>query len=426
MSIPSPAGKGAQGSALVAQYERVRDRTSAYCSGLSDADMTVQSMEDASPAKWHLAHTTWFFETFILKPHAPDYRVFHEAYDFLFNSYYEAVGARHARPKRGMITRPGKDEILAYRAHVDDAMQRLLANEVEAAVAELVALGLNHEEQHQELLLTDILHLFAQNPLYPAFSEPQPLPLQPEVGDAHFIAFDGGIYSVGHGGNGFAYDCEGPRHEVLLRPFKLADRLVTNSEWLDFIMDGGYRNAALWLSDGWALVNREGWEAPLYWHRDATGDWAQMSLKGAIPIDPNAPVCHVSYFEADAFARWAGKRLPSEFEWEVAAASVPVTGNFAAPGRPLKPLPAAKGDGLRQMFGDCWEWTQSAFTAYPCFRPAEGAVGEYNGKFMCGQFVLRGGSCATPEGHIRATYRNFFYPHQRWQFMGLRLAEDVE
>ena len=406
-------------------YSHVRKESEALAAPLSDADATVQSMPDASPTKWHLAHTTWFFETMVLKPNVTGYRVFDEAYNFLFNSYYESVGERQPRPRRGMITRPSLDEILAYRAHVDDAMGRLIASGPEGTIAELIELGLHHEQQHQELLLTDILHLFAQNPLKPAYRDPVPLPVAEEPDETRFVGFDGGIVEIGHDRTGFAYDCEGPRHQALIRPFRLADRCVTNREWLEFMADGAYRDPLLWLSDGWAQILENRWSAPLYWE-ERDGAWGSMTLRGFQPIDPAAPIAHVSYFEADAFASWAGKRLPTEAEWEHAASSLSATGNFADGGAGrLRPAPAKPAKGLRQMFGDVWEWTQSPFVAYPGFRVAEGAVGEYNGKFMCGQFVLRGGSCATPTGHIRPTYRNFFQPDKRWQFSGLRLAEDA-
>lgn len=411
---------------LAARFEKVRSDSRALAKPLSDADATVQSMEDASPAKWHLAHVTWFFETMVLKPNLAGYAVFDEAYNYLFNSYYETIGERQPRPRRGMITRPSLDEVMAYRAHVDAAVAELLEASVADDVAELVELGLHHEQQHQELLLTDILHLFSQSPLKPAYREPSPLPVEPAVGELGWVSFDGGIVDVGHGGEGFAYDCEGPRHQALIRPFKLADRLVTNGEWLQFMADDGYRNPLLWLSDGWATVQANGWSTPLYWSLRDGEPWS-MTLRGPQPVDPNAPVVHVSYFEADAFATWSGKRLPTEFEWERASEGLSQDGVFANGGSGrLRPKPAATGaPGLRQMFGDVWEWTRSPFSPYPGFKPAAGAVGEYNGKFMNGQYVLRGGSCATPDDHIRATYRNFFQPDKRWQFCGLRLAEDA-
>jgi ergothioneine biosynthesis protein EgtB len=406
-------------------YRKVRDASVTLAAPLSDADATVQSMPDASPTKWHLAHTSWFFETMLLIPFLPGYRVFDPAFNFLFNSYYESVGERQPRPKRGMLSRPALPTVLHYRAHVDDAIETLLQDPLPATVANLIELGCQHEQQHQELILTDILHLFAQNPLRPAYRDPGPLALEPAAAGADgMTSFDGGIIEIGHDGRGFAFDCEGPRHQVLLEPFRLANRLVTNAEWIGFISDGGYRNPLLWLSEGWAKVRAEGWSAPLYW-RERDGTWWNMTLRGEQPVDPAAPVSHVSYFEADAYATWTGRRLPSEAEWEHAARDLPLTGNFVESGR-LRPKPAAAGaTGLTQMYGDVWEWTRSAFAPYPRFKPAEGAVGEYNGKFMSGQYVLRGGSLATPANHIRASYRNFFPPDARWQFSGLRLAEDA-
>jgi ergothioneine biosynthesis protein EgtB len=390
---------------------------------LSDEDQVVQAMDDASPTKWHLAHTTWFFEAFLLKHFLPGYSVFDERFEYCFNSYYESVGPRHPRPKRGLLTRPSAEEVRAYRAFVDQALDRLFDAALVPEAAELIELGINHEQQHQELLLTDILSLFAAEPLKPAYQEASPGIRVGNAAPLEWMSFDGGIYEIGHDGKGFAYDNEGPRHEALIRPFKLASRCVTNAEWRQFIEDGGYSTPTLWLADGWNTVKSQDWHGPLY-VEEAEGGMMQMSLLGFRPVDPAAPVTHVSYYEADAFARWAGYRLPSEFEWEVAAASVPVEGRTLG-ARHLRPMPAAPGAGLAQMFGDVWEWTGSAYLPYPGFKAAAGAVGEYNGKFMCNQFVLRGGSCVTPEGHVRRTYRNFFYPHQRWQFTGLRLAQDA-
>jgi ergothioneine biosynthesis protein EgtB len=394
---------------------------------LSAEDMTVQAMEDASPSKWHLAHVTWFFETFILAKHLPHYRPFDDTFNYCFNSYYESQGPRQPRPKRGVLTRPSSERVMAYRAHVDEGLVNLFALGVapESEIARLIEIGINHEQQHQELLLTDILALFAANPLRPAYRNPRPRAAVPEPVQSGWIDYPGGIRQAGHGCEGFAWDNEAPRHDVLIHPFRLADRLVTNGEWLAFMQDGGYRTASLWLADGWATVNRDGWDAPLYWEQ-RDGQWLAMSLEGLQPVDRAAPVAHVSYFEADAFARWAGKRLPTEFEWEVAAQDLPATGNSLAT-KALRPLPAEPEPGgkPRQMFGDVWEWTQSAYLPYPGYRPPAGALGEYNGKFMVSQQVLRGGSCATPPGHTRATYRNFFYPQQRWQFMGLRLASEI-
>jgi len=390
---------------------------------LSDEDQVVQAMDDASPTKWHLAHTTWFFEAFLLKRFLPGYSVFDERFEYCFNSYYESVGPRHPRPKRGLLTRPSAAEVRAYRAFVDDALARLFDRELAPEAAALIELGINHEQQHQELLITDILALFAAEPLKPAYREAGAGVRAGEAAPLDWVAFDGGIFEIGHDGEGFAYDNEGPRHQELVRPFKLAGRCVTNAEWIEFIDDGGYATPTLWLADGWNTIKTDDWRGPLYFEA-AEGGYLQMSLLGFRPVDPAAPVTHVSYYEADAFARWAGARLPSEFEWEVAAGSVPLQGRTLGAGH-LRPLPAPAGPGLQQMFGDVWEWTASAYLPYPGFKAAPGAVGEYNGKFMCNQFVLRGGSCATPEGHVRRTYRNFFYPHQRWQFTGLRLAADA-
>jgi ergothioneine biosynthesis protein EgtB len=399
----------------------------ALAAPLSDEDQTVQPMDDASPTKWHLAHTTWFYEAFVLRAHLAGYRPFSDDFDYCFNSYYETKGERQPRGLRGLLTRPSAQEVRDYRAHVDKGLDRLLAKaEVSATVAELIELGINHEQQHQELLLTDILSLFAANPLRPAYLRPKTRP--ESVGGANplaWVTFPGGIRTVGHDGSGFAYDNESPRHEVLLRPYRLADRCVTSGEWLAFMDDGGYRDPLLWLADGWGAVKTNGWEAPGYWER-RDGAWQQMTLNGLVPVDERAPVAHVSYYEANAFARWAGKRLPTEFEWEVASEGYPLAGNDLATGA-LRPRPPPQpGEGrLAQMFGDVWEWTASAYQPYPGYRAAPGGIGEYNGKFMVSQQVLRGGSCVTPGGHIRATYRNFFFPHQRWQFMGLRLAEDA-
>lgn len=412
---------------LADRYIQTRHLSMELASPLGPEDMVVQAMDDASPTKWHLAHVTWFFETFILSRHFPGYRVFDETFNYCFNSYYESQGARHPRGRRGLLTRPGIEKVFAYRAHVDESMSRLLATDYDADVERLLEIGINHEQQHQELLLTDILALFAAGPLRPAYRQARQ-PRRPAPEDASrpgWIEYEGGIRQVGHDGKGYAWDNESPRHDVLVHPFRLADRLVTNGEWLAFMEDGGYRTAALWLADGWATVNREGWQAPLYWEQQ-DGEWLQMSLYGLGAIDRAAPVAHVSYYEADAYARWAGQRLPTEFEWEVAAAPLPVKGNTLG-SRAFRTLPAgAPADGVPwQMFGDVWEWTQSAYLPYPGYRPPEGAIGEYNGKFMVSQQVLRGASCVTPDGHSRATYRNFFYPNQRWQFTGLRLATEI-
>ncbi len=402
---------------LAARYRAVRGLSAALAGPLSDADASAQSMPDASPAKWHLAHTTWFFETFLLTGR-PDYRLFDDRFGFLFNSYYEAIGPRHARPQRGLLTRPSLDDVLAYRDHVDAAMLARIGGFDPAALA-LLELGLNHEAQHQELLLTDILDLLARNPLQPALYPPDERPRGIER-DTGWVTHPGGIVAIGHAGTDFAFDCEGPRHPQLLQPFALADRLVSNREWQDFIADGGYRNAALWRSDGWAWVQREGIETPAHWRREDDDGWTGFGLAGRRPIDPAAPATHISHYEADAFAAWAGVRLPTEAEWEAAAA-----GHDSDAGNQLdRPGPVAPQGGAA-LFGDCWQWTMSAFLPYPGFRAAPGAVGEYNGKFMNGQMVLRGASCATPRGTSRASVRNFFYPHMRWQFTGLRLARDV-
>jgi len=390
---------------------------------LSDEDQVVQAMDDASPTKWHLAHTTWFFEAFVLPRFLPDYRRFDETFEYCFNSYYESVGPRHPRPQRGLLTRPSAAQVRAYRAHVDEALERLSDNGLPEDAAALIELGINHEQQHQELLLTDILSLFAAEPLKPAYREAKPGVSVHTAAPLAFTAFEGGIFEVGHEGDGFAYDNEGPRHEALIRPFRLANRCVTNAEWIDFIEAGGYATPTLWLADGWNTINAQAWKGPLYFE-EAQGGYMQMSLLGYRPVDPAAPVTHVSFFEADAFARWAGYRLPSEFEWEMASTNLPVAGRDLGADH-LRPMPATSGEVLSQMFGDVWEWTASAYLPYPGFKAAPGAVGEYNGKFMCNQFVLKGGSCATPQGHVRRTYRNFFYPHQRWQFTGLRLAADA-
>jgi len=407
--------------ALADRVARVRALSLALAAPLSDADATVQSMPDASPTKWHLAHTSWFFETFVLRDHVPGYALHDARWPFLFNSYYEAEGRRHARDRRGMVTRPTLDEVRGYRAHVDAALAAALPT-LPAAARALVALGCHHEEQHQELLVTDILHLFGENPLEPALwpaARKVPVAMPGALG---WIEHGGGVVEIGDDGTGFAFDCEGPRHRALLAPHAIADRTVTNGEWAAFIANGGYRDPRHWLSDGWAWVAANRIAAPMGWEaRD--GGRTRFGLDGRRAIDPAAPVTHVSFFEADAYASWAGARLPTEFEWEAAAAAFdPAGGNQMDAAGPVEPRPAADGPGF---FGDVWEWTGSAFRPYPGFQAAAGAVGEYNGKFMSGQFVLRGGSCATPRGHVRASYRNFFYPHQRWQFTGVRLAKDI-
>ena len=391
---------------------------------LSAEDMCVQPMDDASPTKWHLAHTTWFFERFILEAHVPGYKVFDDRFNYCFNSYYETQGRRQPRQHRGLMTRPTAEDVAAYRRHVHQALRGLFTDGIASRgdIADLIEIGINHEQQHQELLMTDILSLFAVGPLRPAYRDRSEPSRTEAAAPLTWSSFEGGISEIGHGGLGFSWDNESPRHEVLVRPFRLANRLVTNGEWLEFMAAGGYREATLWLADGWAQVKREEWDAPLYWEQQ-DGQWSQMGFDGMQPVDEAAPVCHVSYFEADAYARWAGKRLPTEAEWEIAAQDVEPVGNTLGTGN-LRPM-RAQCDGLQQMFGDVWQWTQSSYSPYPGYRPPEGAIGEYNGKFMVSQQVLRGASCVTPDHHSRATYRNFFYPWQRWQFLGLRLAEDA-
>jgi len=404
-------------SPLRDQYREIRSKSLELTQPYSAEDHMLQSMPDASPAKWHLAHTTWFFETFILGTHVPGYKPFDQRYKQLFNSYYKQLGSHPYRGSRGLMSRPSLNEIHAYRSHVDDAMLDHL-KAVDENTASLIELGLNHEQQHQELILTDIKHALWSMPLRPGrVSRPHAVS---QSTPPRWVDFEGGIYKIGHSGTGFAFDNEAPRHEVLLRRFKFGSRLVTNSEFLEFMNDGGYRRPELWLSDGWDAICSQGWHSPLYWEDD-DGRWFEFTLAGMEELDPNGPVCHVSYYEADAYARWSGARLPREDEWEVAAAQNPSTGTLLESGR-LHPAPA-HGIGLQQGFGDVWEWTSSAYEAYPGFEPAAGLIGEYNGKFMCNQFVLRGGSCATPSSHIRATYRNFFPPHARWQFSGIRLAK---
>ncbi|MFL4967797.1 MAG: ergothioneine biosynthesis protein EgtB, partial [Xanthobacteraceae bacterium] len=380
----------------------VRAATVALAAPLSPEDCQAQSMPDASPVKWHLAHTTWFFETFLLGAFAPEYRPAFPEYRVLFNSYYNSVGRKHPRPERGLLTRPTLAQVMAYRDTVDDAMvaaiDRLADGNGDAGFASLLTLGINHEQQHQELILTDILHAFAQNPTAPAYAADWTWPTSP-TGAGGYCTIEG-IHTVGHDGKSFMFDNEGPAHEVLIAPVKLARNLVTNAEWLEFMAERGYETAALWLSDGWSAVQSEGWTAPGYWQQ-IDGVWFAMTLRGLTPVDPAAPVCHISYYEADAFARWAGKHLPSEAEWEV----------------------AARARELTDVFGLVWQWTRSAYAPYPGYRAATGALGEYNGKFMINQMVLRGSSLATPDGHARVTYRNFFYPPHRWQFTGLRLAD---
>ena len=407
--------------ALSRRYARVRARTEALAAPLSAEDAMVQSMPDASPAKWHLAHTTWFFDEFVLARHGGGHRWHDERWRVLYNSYYEAVGPRHARPARGVLSRPSLDEVRAWRARVDEGVLALL-KDADAAALDAVLLGTHHEEQHQELLLTDVQHAFFSSELRPAYTE---RPLEPSAPGSMVIpvmwaAFDESLVDLGHAGDGFAFDNETPRHRALVGAFRLASRLVTNGEYRDFIADGGYERSDLWLADGWTAVHAGAWRSPLYW--DPGGERA-FGMRGMQALDPRAPVAQVSFYEADAFARWAGARLPTEAEWERAARDHAVDGTFVDGGR-LATAPAA-GEGTTQLFGDAWQWTASAYLPYPRFRPLEGALGEYNGKFMSGQMVLRGGSCFSPREHLRATYRNFFPPHARWQVSGIRLARDA-
>lgn len=442
----------------VEDFARIRTRTTELVAGLAPEDMVVQSMEDVSPTKWHLAHTSWFWEVFVLEPHLSGYAVLDRAYHFLFNSYYVHAGERHCRAQRGWLSRPTVAQVLAYRAHVDEAMTRLLEDrariEETPGLAGLIRLGMNHEQQHQELILTDLKHVFGVNPLRPAYRPPPRTPAteveeRPQTASAdplRFVSFEGGVHEVGMRGAGnlsdpaapFGYDNEGPRHRRFLEPFALADRLVTCGEYLDFMNDGGYRRPELWMSAGWAARETHGWSEPFYWEK-REGAWWVFTLGGLLPLDPAEPVVHLTWYEADAYARWAGARLPREDEWEVAAraaleAGAP-EGSFVDDGR-FHPAPAALpapaqapdpgGPGsLRQLLGDAWEWTSSDYAPYPGYQPAPGAVGEYNGKFMTGQYVLRGGSCATSRDHLRLTYRNFFPPDAAWQFSGVRLARDL-
>jgi ergothioneine biosynthesis protein EgtB len=423
-----PSAGAADRSTEHARFEAVRQDSEALAANLSPEDQTIQSMPDVSPTKWHLAHTSWFFETFILGPHDPAYRPFDPAFTYLFNSYYEAVGPRHPRPQRGLLSRPTVDAVAAYRDYVTAAMLRLIDTAGEATwreIAPLVELGRNHEQQHQELILMDIKHVFSVNPLLPAYQAPRPYAVGAAGPSRRWVEFDGGLVETGHAGPGFAFDNEGPRHKVWLDPFRLATRPVSCGEYIEFIEAGGYSRPEFWLSEGWTSVQQQDWQAPLYW-RCADGEWRIFTLSGERRIEPAEPVCHVSFFEADAFARWAGHRLPTEAEWEVAAAGAPLAGNLADSGHFHPCADAAGGDAeLRQMVGDVWEWTASPYVAYPRFRPVVGAIGEYNGKFMSSQMVLRGGAAVTPADHMRISYRNFFPPSARWAFSGLRLAEDV-
>jgi len=409
------------------QYFRaVRQDSENLCQPLQIEDYVIQTTPEASPAKWHLAHVTWFYETFILTVFSENYREFHPRFRYLFNSYYEQVGEFFPRPQRGLLSRPTVEEVYRYRAYVDEQMAQLIETASEENwinIADRLVIGLNHEQQHQELLLTDLKYNLAFNPLRPAYRDDLPTASRRSAPTLNWLDYSGGLESIGYQGDGFAYDNESPRHQVYVPPYRLASRLVTNGEYLAFIEADGYKRPELWLSDGWNTLHKMGWQAPSYWEK-VDGQWWQMTLGGMRPLAAEDPVCHVSYYEADAFASWQEKRLPTEAEWELAARDLPVKGNLRDSGF-LQPIVADGDSGLLQMVGDVWEWTQSPYTPYPGYRPQPGALGEYNGKFMCNQMVLRGGSCVTPNDHIRPTYRNFFYPNERWQFNGIRLAEDL-
>ncbi len=413
---------------FISRYKTVRKFTDELCKPLVTEDYVVQSMPDVSPTKWHIAHTTWFFETFVLAKAINNYEPLNHDYAYLFNSYYIQAGNRFYRPHRGLLTRPTVAEIFKYREFIDQKMIEFIQSakeEVYEKFAPVIEIGINHEQQHQELMLTDIKHVFSMNPLHPVYNDVD-LASVNSIPSTKWVAFEEGVYEIGHEGNGFSYDNETPRHKTFIQPFELANRLVTNAEYLEFIEDGGYSKPELWLSDGHGAVEREKWIAPLYWEKH-NGDWWNFKLNGFNKLELNEPLCHVSHFEADAFARWAGCRLPTEFEWEIASSNIPLEGNFVE-NKIFHPVAQNVKENtnkqLNQMFGDVWEWTQSAYLPYPRYRTLPGALGEYNGKFMSGQIVLRGGSCATSVTHIRKTYRNFFYPQSRWQFMGIRLARD--
>jgi ergothioneine biosynthesis protein EgtB len=408
---------------LATRYAAIRQASLAIADGLDAEDCALQSMPDASPVKWHLAHTTWFFETFVLEKFAPAHAPFRAEFREFFNSYYNAVGEQFPRPQRGLISRPGLAEVIAYRRHTDAMMQRLLEQQsLPHDALTLLELGLNHEQQHQELIYTDLKHLLSLNPFAPAYKKDATVESRPAAPLA-WNAYRGGVTEIGHDGVGFAFDNESPRHRQFVEPFELASRPVTNAEYLAFVQDGGYQRPGFWLSEGWQIVQAQHWSAPIYW-RQVDGQWQEFTLDGRQPLDLARSVVHVSHFEADAYAHWAGARLPTEFEWELAAAGQPVEGNFVESGA-LHPL-ASPGGGMSALFGDVWEWTSSSYAPYPGFRAASGAVGEYNGKFMANQYVLRGGSCVTPATHIRATYRNFFPSAARWQFSGIRLARSSD
>jgi ergothioneine biosynthesis protein EgtB len=424
MNSPSliQATQALSAAQLAEQFLAVRTQTEALCGPLEVEDYGLQPTPEVSPPKWHLAHTTWFFENFILAEARPDYERFHAMYAYLFNSYYNLAGKFHPRVSRGDLSRPTVAEVYRFRSHVTQAVLDLLASADQRQLEQLaprVILGMNHEQQHQELLVTDIKYSLSRNPLEPVYTPRTEASASSTPPVLRWLEFAGGVHQIGFEREGFSFDNESPRHSVFMNDFRIASRPVTNGEYIDFIEDGSYSRPELWLSDGWDTLRANDWQAPLYWQK-SSGDWYNFTLAGTRKVDANEPVCHVSFYEADAFARWAGKRLPSEEEWEHAASGLPVEGNFLESGR-LHPAPLA-GTGPH-FYGDVWQWTQSAYLGYPGFKPLEGAIGEYNGKFMSGQMVLRGGSCATPRGHVRATYRNFFQPHHRWQFMGFRLAE---
>jgi ergothioneine biosynthesis protein EgtB len=429
-TVPSIPGEGTHQETLVRRYHQVRQLTETFCQPLVTEDYVIQAMPDVSPPKWHLAHTSWFFETFVLSAACPGYRSPHASYAYLFNSYYVAAGERYSRPNRGLLSRPTVQEVYRYRAHVDQHMSAFLEGlDDEALVtwSPMVELGLHHEQQHQELLLTDVKYNFACNPLRPAYVNPDSPSLAPTVSALQWLSVPEGVYAIGHDSQGFAFDNESPRHRSFVEPFQLALRLITNGEFLAFIADDGYARPEFWLSMGWDAVQRDGWKAPLYWEQH-NGSWWMMTLAGMQPVLEAEPVCHVSYYEADAYARWAKARLPTEVEWEVAARPLPIGGNFVEQ-RTFHPVPMRQSDTpvpLAQMFGDVWEWTQSHYSPYPGYTAPLGALGEYNGKFMANQFVLRGGSCVTSVSHIRPTYRNFFPADARWQFMGIRLARTIQ
>ncbi len=421
-ALNAAAAGNAETQSLATALTAVRSQSLALCEPLTVEDFGLQAVAETSPPKWHLAHTSWFFETFILKPFAADYRSWHSAFEVMFNSYYNGVGAQHPRHQRGLLSRPGVEEIMDYRAHVDRHMQALLADEGHPArdnIFQRTILGMHHEQQHQELLLTDLKYSFFQNPLYPRYSE-QPLPGADDPGPWGWLDYAGGTVTVGHEGDGFCFDNEQPAHPFILAPFQLADRLVTNADYLAFMMDDGYQRPELWLADGWAHSQQAGWRHPLYWLKQ-DNEWLEYTLHGLQPLSLHAPVCHLSAYEADAFARWCGARLPTEFELEHALKHSPVDGQFVDSGQ-YHPVLTTKTPGF---YGSVWEWTQSAYSPYPGYQPADGAIGEYNGKFMANQLVLKGGSCATPASHIRSSYRNFFYPPDRWQFTGLRLTRNT-